>query len=311
MKYTKLVAAWLVVFVLSSCSSFTSVRDSIFPSDHERNNVDKTDPVFNISEDLVLSLIQIDDIHPHNTVVEVRARGVDRFSDQAYKALQDAGYAVRFLSKVPSDHVFNISVSERGDDVFIHSLAIGDSVASRAYKVDDLGVTPIGSVRLSHAADSGLTNTSENLTVRSSRDIVRLLPAADTSDFGGNMFDSMESSFESIYVDYEVYDTAIIYFDNDSLRLGSAGKKKLEALVDGIDRERDIVSLIGCSLGPTAIENGNEVLARGRSGRVKEELVYSGIPGELVLEEGCWAPSSMEEALPSRAVVVSLKRQSS
>ena len=96
-------------------------------------------------------------------------------------------------------------------------------------------------------------------------------------------------------------------FPNDSLRMGAANKRRAAELAVAFDPERDVISVLGCSHGRTAIDNGNEVLANGRALRVKEELVLAGIAGERVLEEGCWAGSA-HERLPGRGVVVTHKR---
>jgi len=97
-------------------------------------------------------------------------------------------------------------------------------------------------------------------------------------------------------------------FGNDSMVLGSTNKSLIDQFVDNEIREGDVVSLIGCSNGPTSLEIGNEGLALGRAQRVTEALTSRGVPRENVLDEGCWAPVSAQDRFPNRGVVMELWR---
>ena len=57
--------------------------------------------------------------------------------------------------------------------------------------------------------------------------------------------------------------------------LGERNKRLVRRAVEAFDPERDMFSIVGCSLGPTSIPNGNEALALGRANRVKEELLFA------------------------------------
>ena len=92
--------------------------------------------------------------------------------------------------------------------------------------------------------------------------------------------------------------------------LGSRNKSLIDQLVENVLGEEDIVSLVGCSNGPTALEIGNEGLALGRAKRVTEALLARGVSREKVLDEGCWAPvAEAEDRFPSRGVVLELWRK--
>jgi len=125
-----------------------------------------------------------------------------------------------------------------------------------------------------------------------------------------NVYDTMISNFSEIYEEYEDLEQSILIFPNDSLRLGETNKKIIEQFVDKMDKETDVLSVIGCSHGATQINNGNSLLALGRAHRVKEAFLFSGVDHDSVLDEGCWAPNTFD-LLPNRGVVLTLKRRKS
>jgi len=99
-----------------------------------------------------------------------------------------------------------------------------------------------------------------------------------------------------------------VTFGNDSMRLGAAQKAIVARYAQRFRPETDLISIVGCSHGRTVIDNGNSLLALGRTNRVKEALVYAGLSPEAVLDEGCWADSYHAE-FPRRGVVMTLKRR--
>lgn len=116
------------------------------------------------------------------------------------------------------------------------------------------------------------------------------------------------SAFNSITDDYERLDRRTIVFPNDSMRLGAVGKKVISNFLNEYLERTDIIGLIGCSNGTTALEIGNEGLALGRAGRITKELVSLGVARDKILDEGCWAPTVAEE-FPARGVVIELWRK--
>ena len=125
----------------------------------------------------------------------------------------------------------------------------------------------------------------------------------------GNLFYADESNFSSTLDDYERVERRVIVFADDSMVLGEANKLLIRDFVETSVGGADIVSLVGCSNGPTALEIGNEGLALGRARRVTEELTALGLPASRVYGEGCWAPVSAGERFPGRGVVLELWRQ--
>jgi len=126
-----------------------------------------------------------------------------------------------------------------------------------------------------------------------------------------NLFHGDSGAFGALRETLELADRAIIVFANDSMRLGSDGKRLVERFAEGFREDSDMIGLIGCSNGKTALDIGNEGLALGRSRRVAEALVVLGIPPEAIIDEGCWAPVGAGDRFPSRGVVIEILRRGS
>jgi len=124
-----------------------------------------------------------------------------------------------------------------------------------------------------------------------------------------NMYKTRESSFAKFTLGYKGVSKQILDFPNDSLTMSSDVENELYALSQLFRADTDVFSVIGCSHGKTKLENGNALLAVGRSKRVAQYLVEQGIPVNRILDEGCWAPVHFDGAMPRRGVVVELKRK--
>ncbi|ASJ74397.1 hypothetical protein [Granulosicoccus antarcticus] len=126
-----------------------------------------------------------------------------------------------------------------------------------------------------------------------------------------NLFFGTESNFASILDGHEQVDRQIVVFGNDSMILGDTNKQLIDQFVDEKLEATDVISLVGCSNGPTALDIGNEGLALGRGRRVIEALMARGVSREQILDEGCWAPTKADDRFPSRGVVLELWRSQS
>jgi hypothetical protein len=125
-----------------------------------------------------------------------------------------------------------------------------------------------------------------------------------------NLFYANQSTFSSVLDDRSKIYKYVVVFGNDSMVLGDSNKSLIDQLVENVLIDDDIVSLVGCSNGPTSLEIGNEGLALGRASRVTEALMARGVPRDNVLDEGCWAPVAEEQdRFPSRGVVLELWRR--
>jgi len=122
-----------------------------------------------------------------------------------------------------------------------------------------------------------------------------------------NMMDLGDSNFSDTFEAYVNVDEVVMIFPNDSLTMGAVNKALIHDTLQQFDPERDLFAIVGCSLGKTALKNGNEALALGRASRVREELLFSGVPSDRILDEGCWAGEATVK-FPSRGVVLTHKR---
>lgn len=134
---------------------------------------------------------------------------------------------------------------------------------------------------------------------------VRTITATDSK----NVFDLGTSNYANRLSKHEVVIERILTFPNDSLRMGRTNKQLLDVMVTRFNSVSDVFSVLGCSLGPTKLVNGNAALALGRASRVREALLFAGVDPHKILDEGCWAGDSPTTTLPRRGVVVTLNRQ--
>jgi len=118
-----------------------------------------------------------------------------------------------------------------------------------------------------------------------------------------NLFYS-DTTFSSILDDYEPVDELTVIFPNDSIVMGNENKLLIRQFVERFSTDDEVLSVVGCSNGPTASELGNAGLALGRAERVTTELVQLGVPRDKVLDEGCWAPQGGVKDFPGRGVVM-------
>ncbi len=117
-----------------------------------------------------------------------------------------------------------------------------------------------------------------------------------------------QSNYESLLADKKNVAEEILIFGDDSYVLGVRNKQILGEMMGEFNPETDVISVVGCSTGVTKIANGNAALAIGRANRVKEALLYSGIPHDKIYDEGCWSPQANSTPFPNRGVVVTVKR---
>ncbi|MBX2825569.1 MAG: hypothetical protein KTR33_12620 [Gammaproteobacteria bacterium] len=125
-----------------------------------------------------------------------------------------------------------------------------------------------------------------------------------------NLYFTNESNFSSATRGYRTIRRDVVIFDNDSMRLGETGKRKVRTISRQFEPDTDFIQLLGCSNGYTDLEIGNEGLALGRSRRVVEEFLSLGVDKSSLLDEGCWAPDNLDGRFPRRGVVIELKRRS-
>ena len=136
----------------------------------------------------------------------------------------------------------------------------------------------------------------------------RTAPDASGTSTRRNIHDGLGSNYARWFETYEDVAMTSLVFPDDSLRLGTEQKRAIAEYAERFRSDTDVVSVIGCSHGDSDLPNGNALLATGRANRVREALVYAGVPAERVLDEGCWA-DSYHDPFPRRGVVLTLKRR--
>lgn len=127
-------------------------------------------------------------------------------------------------------------------------------------------------------------------------------PKQNMRDLGGF------SNFAEILDSMSTVNEAVLVFADDSTRLGSINKDRVNQLVSQYNPELDVFSVTGCSHGPSSYTGGQEALALGRADRVKEALMFAGVPQSKILDEACWAEEQFDNRMPRRGVVLSIKR---
>ena len=139
---------------------------------------------------------------------------------------------------------------------------------------------------------------------------VTVLPATPrlTNNANANMLILGESNHADIFKAYRDLKRDVLVFPNDSLRMGAEVKERTRELIAGYNEKTDLVSIVGCSHGPTGYNGGNKTLALDRAKRVMEELVMIGVRQNNIYDEGCWAAVE-QKTLPARGVIVTLKRR--
>lgn len=331
----------IAMLLTSGCSMFGgqdkgfSFKNLGFNSAKERQS--EQEPAYDkIAANLVNSLAQVPRLNPDTTAVQV-SDSTHAFDEALKDALASEGFEMNYSRhnadalRVTSDVQKMTSVTGLAHQIF--HVDIGDVSVSRGYAAVDGSTVPVTS-QMFKGTEAHDIKTNDELfgqpdqslatieflkpnsegkerikSVSSEPTEPRLLAANASDARRQNYFESGRSNYEGVFRQYEAVDSSVLIFPNDSLRLGGTNKAIIEQYVAKMNPETDVLSVVGCSLGPTSINNGNSLLAIGRANRVKEAFLFSGIEHDQVLEEGCWAPGRAGMELPTRGVVVTLKRQ--
>lgn len=329
---TRLVcsAVFLYSLILSACSSLPFGLDqwTLGQKGAVAEHALANDQV---ARNLVYTLVQLPGLHPQQTTLQVSSDQAKPFSQAVLRRIDDAGYAIQQHSEaVPSTHVLTTSVTEIAADVAEFTISVGGVSVKRVYTHNKQGARPTSAQTVSGAAASQVTlnddlfsaqpssiisavSFSQSQDVKSTTslkqrfDALRIDPPQ--SVVRANLHDTLISNYASLFDRYEDVYTKTVVFGNDSMVLGDAGKATVQEFVDRLDPDTDLISIIGCSHGQSTLDNGNELLAIGRSHRVKEAFMYAGLSHNLVLDEACWSPTPFDEVMPRRGVLITLKRR--
>ena len=278
-----------------------------------------------IVADFVDALLQVPSLAPGR--VRLATRPPDsRFSTLLLGALQGAGYDLRAGGEADGAVPLSWRIDPRPDAgtavEWRFELSVGSVGLERRYRADERGVVPVsamvvrggGTERARPQSMARADRVPATAPARSAPGAPNApdlpdLPdtAATSSGSTPNLFVSGISRHAARLAGHTVVRTRMLVFPNDSLRLGQGNKRTVQAMVADVDAGRDLISVIGCSHGATALSNGNERLALGRAKRVRDAFVLAGVSAERVLDEGCWAGEG-HATMPPRGVVVTHHR---
>lgn len=295
--------------------------------------------------DLSAVVVQIFD--PLDTTLQVTRSDNDPLMQYFVGVLAEQGFGIQRVSADQGAHYLSYERKATAEEnTWLFAVSIGPVVASRHYQLmDDNVISPKSVIQLAGTrvpvtvedAPSGRFQVTDpalsqvqyvaTLSLDEQSPLISLitpdvvssvtnrsatgpsLQALNSSKIEvSNLFYGNGSNFASILDDYEQVDRQIIVFGDDSMILGDTNKQLIDQFVDEKLGLKDVVSLVGCSNGPTALEIGNEGLALGRAKRVTEALMARGLARERILDEGCWAPVRAGDRFPSRGVVLELWR---
>lgn len=341
------ICVLISIGALSACSTVNELQKIVTELPSKTEQAPLVDQI--IVQDLADVVAQIYD--PLSTTLQISAAESDQTLNYFALVLSNKGFGIQRVSADQGANYTSYSRTETTEDNQVNfSVTVGAVGVARQYQLsDNNSVAPASTVRLSGTrAPVTIDDTSSDtlqlvnpafsdaqyvasLDLDEQTPIISLitpeiinkiatqrskgasLSALNSSKVEvNNLFYAGESTFASVLDDHSKIYKYVIVFDNDSMVLGNRNKSLIDQLVENVLVDEDIVSLVGCSNGPTALEIGNEGLALGRAQRVTEALVTRGVPRESILDEGCWAPVNVaEDRFPNRGVVLELWRRNS
>ncbi|MFK7992692.1 MAG: hypothetical protein AB8B87_01050 [Granulosicoccus sp.] len=220
---------------------------------------------------------------------------------------------------VLNDAIFDQQEQEHGQPEDQDTPVQNNTQDLQVAQVNAVPLKPLAKIQSTASPALGLQNPS-SLTLPS--DANPLSPIVGSAVSGGslslplvkmprgeNVFELGGSNFADALAGRSVLAEQVLIFGNDSMRLGGHNKTLVKRMVERFDPQTDVFSVIGCSMGPTAVKGGNAALALGRAGRVVEALRFAGVDDSQILDEGCWAGDGSLDDLPRRGVVLTLNRQ--
>jgi len=335
LKHRSLIGLLFVSLLLQGCAGIgIRERISAFWND-DSDSVASGERL--VAEDFAYMLKMLPDLSPADGPLAMQ-KPDSSFASNLLVALRGIGYSVVFTDDDTQERLVKHQLDDSDETVRVYSVGVEAVSLGRDYEIQDTGVFPISFMRVKGVASDGLTiddsrfrrqdrdvtiitgispdeELLEQQIARQNAQLPLYVSEAGTTEVDkdqitrSNMYETRESNFGKYFAGYDSVEKTVLSFPNDSLRVLPEVKTAVLRLSEQFNPETDIFSVIGCSHGKTALENGNELLAIGRSKRILEELVAAGVPDEKVLDEGCWAPVHFDGKMPRRGVVLDLKRR--
>lgn len=336
------ILVFLVLSAFASSCTSVGIKQPVPAGSEQNKGAEHIGALDKIAADFVSAFAQVPGFEPVSTTVQIEKRSsTDSFVSAMHEQLLNAGYGIRWVNLQADKNLFQYrlesEVNESSPIRHRFELAVGIVELRRTYVgVENASsvhpVTPLyirgadaSKVVLNDTAfSSGGSDTKKTTAGMSvNKDISPLaswatekpnvkpvsLPLLALPTIQ-NVFEIGVSNHAEALKEHSLVVERILTFPNDSLRLGSVNKQIIHAVVSGYNAHTDMFSVLGCSLGPTALKGGNAALALGRASRVKEALLFSGVEPDKILDEGCWAGDSGGNTLPKRGVILTLNRRS-
>lgn len=335
------LAALAVGLSLSGCQRMANPGSLIFERPSATDGLVKFTPEQQqiIAENLVDALTQLPETEPLNTTIQIASPDTP-FGFMLVDTLQSAGYGQQMVEGDIGQNLLRYLVENAETETGYrtrYKVEIGEISVERDYHLEDgqllpktgLRVTGSGAAALElndglFTIPEGRSIDSSVITLSTQAPVIRQL-ANDTqglnSDLlsyrmqatnirtrGENPDEPSNSKYGIIFERYDDIRKDILIFPYDSLRLSNRNKSIVLDIAKDFDPLSEIISVVGCSQGKTDIVDGNRYLAIGRASRVREALVLAGVDGASIFDEGCWDGANLDETMPSRGVVLSVKR---
>ncbi len=336
----------VIVLSLSGCSLLPFGGDKQAGISQKASLIEDNSAIASlVATDLVNALSQVRSIEPSQTTLYAQ-RPQDQLGERMIKSLQESGYKLRLATGNQQPLLVYDVIQGEVEAGYTVIVSAGLVKVKRRYDVNGLfdTVYPISSLFVLGASgdeirldDSIFDRQEQPILARQATDetpdntvaVVQATAVPDKPELVKqplrlsnadqiaqkrpvkrfNMYETRRSNYDEILGEFNTVKREIMIFPNDSLVMGQDNKNVAAQFVDQFNAESDVISVIGCSHGKSAIDDGNQKLANGRADRVKEEFTLAGINPQLVLQEACWANVHFDEKMPRRGVVVTHKRK--
>jgi len=332
----QLAAVVVIASLATGCASLT-------PSDGAATDVPTSDSML---EDVLSVMPQL--LQPRTNSIQFGpdAGALDVI---AARNLAEAGYGIQRVSADQGTNFFTVEKNDNDNGVTRLRVSIGELEVTRIYALEDGEILPAGPFELAGTraridpTKSKLGSSVSTDAIVSSVEYTAVAPinggiptisllsadvisgVVNTATSGGpgktsvnsaklevkNRFYDTEGTFASLINNRTRVTREVIIFPNDSMRLGTEGKRRIQQLLAVFKESDDLINVIGCSNGTTKLAIGNEGLALGRANRITQELLTLGVPNRNILDDACWSEESAGERFPSRGVVIDLMRSTS
>ncbi len=327
-RLNKRLGAGLFVAGLMAMSAGCSIA-----SKNANGGVDSVPNYELIAENMLDVLAADERLHYTNTTFQI-TQPETPFAEALYNQLNERGYGVQLVSGDVGANFIRYEARPLETDqgtVELYSMSVRDVTVERQYWVMDGKSVPTSPVTLTTDVVREVDLDDRLFEAELDPEISRVVyvdtgapevvlinkPAPVAEGFVNtpsepvrlrNVYDIRKSNFASVFKQYNNVSRVTLVFGNDSLTLGNRNRAILHKLAREINPETDIISIIGCSHGNTALQSGNQLLAEGRAQRVTESLMFAGVKPDLIMDEACWAEGYWDDVAPRRGVLVTHKR---